>query len=523
MQEDYGQQPSFPTENPASRRDQAHRRSASAAEPPHAYERHRRAERTPEQPAPQPRRIAASRTSRSAYIVRQGVANSAAPEQPADVTPAEAASAEAAPIERAPVQQPAPFQVESAYFAGMPMETMQPYAAMPVQSAVEQPCVPPSAQPESPAPQELDKVQQAASRLAKRVQNGIHHAGERLHSAAHAEKKPSAHDQADVPSAVSRGKSAHGKRRFYVRKWLGMNWRVTLIAVLSVVMVVSLINVGGYLMDLYKSREVSAALREAYYAELAAEKSVPTPVPTSAPAPTPILPPQATPLPTPTTAVMLERIAYPGNASASVRSRFAKVQRQNADIIGWLTIDNVLDEAVVQRDNSYYLRRDYRGYHNDNGAIFLEESIALNKGRPYTMMLYGHNMRSGAMFGCLRNYENINYYRKNAFLTFDTAYEDGNYVIFAVGTLSQTPGSRNYVNVSQLMSSRIAWRTEGIAALEKTSVIASKVDVKPDDQLLLLITCVDDDEERRYVAARRLREGESEEWMLQLVEKSKSK
>ena len=31
----------------------------------------------------------------------------------------------------------------------------------------------------------------------------------------------------------------------------------------------------------------------------------------------------------------------------------------------------MLDEAVVQRDNSYYLNRDYRGYHNANGAIFL--------------------------------------------------------------------------------------------------------------------------------------------------------
>lgn len=59
-----------------------------------------------------------------------------------------------------------------------------------------------------------------------------------------------------------------------------------------------------------------------------------------------------------------------------------------------------------------------------NGAIFLDESCDLST-RPYTLMLYGHNMKSGAMFGNLRNYENLTYYKNNPFIKFDTAYEDG--------------------------------------------------------------------------------------------------
>lgn len=57
---------------------------------------------------------------------------------------------------------------------------------------------------------------------------------------------------------------------------------------------------------------------------------------------------------------------------------------------------------MVQRDNTYYLNRDYLGYHNDNGAIFLDMGCDLT-GNPKALILYGHNMKTGAMFGNLRN------------------------------------------------------------------------------------------------------------------------
>ena len=43
------------------------------------------------------------------------------------------------------------------------------------------------------------------------------------------------------------------------------------------------------------------------------------------------------------------------------------------------------------------------------------------------------------------------------------------------------------------------------------------VDVQPEDQLLLLVTCIGNDTERRVVAARRIREGETEEELLKQI------
>lgn len=184
-----------------------------------------------------------------------------------------------------------------------------------------------------------------------------------------------------------------------------------------------------------------------------------------------------------------------------------------------MTIDGLLDEAVVQRDNEYYLDRDFRGYHNVNGALFLEQTCDLSM-RPYTYLIYGHNMKSGLMFGSLRNYEDITFYRNNPFITFDTIYENGRYVIFAVATISIDSTHWRFVNLTKLHSTIISYRQKEITNLIWRSKYNCKIDVQPQDQLLLLITCVDDETDRRVIAARRIREDETEEELQRLVKKT---
>ena len=313
-----------------------------------------------------------------------------------------------------------------------------------------------------------------------------------------------------------------------------IKWCNVLLAVLAIIFAASLIQLVSYAADYFSAKRAEKELRELYYAY--ANQPTPSPSPSPAPqlsftsspapsvAPVPTVPPLSliTAVPFQDSSSQLPLVKYPTNARATVSSRFQKIQRQNQDIIGWLTIPNLLDQAVVQRDNSYYLRRDYRGYHNTNGAIFLDESCDL-KTRPYTLTLYGHNMKTGAMFGCLRNYENLYFYQQNPFITFDTAYEDGKYVIFAVATISLEQYDRQFIHFARLNSRQSAWRQEELDRLQKLSLISTRLDVRPDDQLLLLVTCVDDDTERRVVAARRIRDGESESELQALVNKAKLK
>lgn len=219
---------------------------------------------------------------------------------------------------------------------------------------------------------------------------------------------------------------------------------------------------------------------------------------------------------------LLPNVPYPMNKYANVSNRFRKLQQQNKDIIGWLTIENVVDEGVVQRDNAYYLRRDYKGYHNQNGSIFMDENVEL-KNRPYTITLYGHNMKSGAMFGFMHNYEHVNFYHEHPFVQFDTAYEDGRYVIFAIGVVSTKEYDADYLNLSKLNSFTAAWRQEAIKTLQHRSLYTTTVDVLPEDQILLLMTCAQDDADRWVIAARRIRDGETEKQLAERVERARRK
>ncbi len=106
----------------------------------------------------------------------------------------------------------------------------------------------------------------------------------------------------------------------------------------------------------------------------------------------------------------------------------------NSDMAAWIQVPGTpIDYPVMwtPRDEEYYLYRDFNGRDNSNGCLILDTDSCLD---PLTtnLIIHGHNMKSGAMFGSLKNYENPDYYEdhKNVIL-----YTDGlerNYEVIAV-------------------------------------------------------------------------------------------
>ena len=213
---------------------------------------------------------------------------------------------------------------------------------------------------------------------------------------------------------------------------------------------------------------------------------------------------------------------WPGNPGMVVSPQLKKLQRQNKDIVGWLSIPEMLSQAVVQRNNTYYLKRDYLGYHNTNGALFLEENISL-KTRPDTYIIFGHNMKTGDMFGSLRLYEDVGYYRRHAVINFNALYEDGQYVVFAIADVDTVQGMKHFAPFMQLPGMEEKARADCIQKLQAYSHFSTPVSVSADDQLLLLVTCEGTEESRRVVAARRLREGETEETLSALLRNARKR
>ncbi len=215
-------------------------------------------------------------------------------------------------------------------------------------------------------------------------------------------------------------------------------------------------------------------------------------------------------------AALLPEIPYPGNPGKNIGSRFQALRKKNADIVGWLKMGGMVDEAVVQRDNVFYLDHDTLGKQNINGALFLDAGVSLNT-RPYTYIIYGHNMRAGAEFGSLRNYENRSFYRSDPFISFDTMYENGRYVVFSVGNVSLEEGGNHYVDFFAFLFNNAEERRRAVDALTQASIYPALIDVQPEDQLLLLVTCTAKDSERRVIAARRVREDETESGLARII------
>ena len=139
---------------------------------------------------------------------------------------------------------------------------------------------------------------------------------------------------------------------------------------------------------------------------------------------------------------------YPGGTE--VNNLFRKLRKQSKYIVGWISMNGV-DEPVVKKDNTYFLDHDAMGKKNSNGAIFLDERVSLLT-RPYTLLLYGHNMKSGAMFGDLRKYKDYAYCARHRVFTFDTMYEEGKYAVFSVAVIGTEPGTTRYIDFNCLTS-----------------------------------------------------------------------
>lgn len=299
--------------------------------------------------------------------------------------------------------------------------------------------------------------------------------------------------------------------------------RLAAASVCILVALFCLIRLVHYAFDFISSFRTSQALKEDYYAEEYLDiaetgpqdeyPSEPTPLPET----TAIPYVDSTPTPSLTAMPSPDLSLYPDNPRLSIQPRFGKIRKQNKDIVAWLKMDQILDQAVVQRDNTYYLRRDYRGYHNENGALFLDENCNLEK-RPAICIVWGHNMKTGAMFGCLRQFEDTHFYHNNPFISFDTIYEDGEYVIFAVSDLSLT-----HLMEAILLQNSFLETSRLIQKIISASVYTCPLDVTAEDQLLILVTCTGDENVRRAVVARRIRKDETEEVLRSIVSKSRKR
>lgn len=94
-----------------------------------------------------------------------------------------------------------------------------------------------------------------------------------------------------------------------------------------------------------------------------------------------------------------------GNSPMYRNLDFEGLQQINPEIVGWIYVPGTQIDYPICRgsDNDYYLTHSFRRSRNALGAIFVPAETSESLTDAHTI-LYGHNMRSGKMFGELSNY-----------------------------------------------------------------------------------------------------------------------
>uniref|UniRef100_UPI004057BB47 class B sortase n=1 Tax=Acetatifactor sp. TaxID=1872090 RepID=UPI004057BB47 len=118
----------------------------------------------------------------------------------------------------------------------------------------------------------------------------------------------------------------------------------------------------------------------------------------------------------------------------AIPNPYADVFAAYEDIVGWLIVpDTNIDYPVVwtPEDENFYLRRDIDGNADTNGCLILDTDSSVDP-ISTNLIIHGHNMNSGAMFGHLADYASEDFCKEHTQITLYTEECRRNYEVIAV-------------------------------------------------------------------------------------------
>ena len=177
--------------------------------------------------------------------------------------------------------------------------------------------------------------------------------------------------------------------------------------------------------------------------------------------------------------------------AGSKAERIAQLFEQYPEMAGWLSIeDTKLDYPVMQTPDrpSYYLRRDLQGEYDVYGVPYLKETCNLQDSD--NLVVYGHSIDNGDVFGSLLQYSNIEYFRKHPVIDLYTRDGLRQYTVlgaFIVDVTPETGDSFAYNDFVQAESS--AAFDMFVAEVRARTYYQTDTPAAYGDQLLTLSTC----------------------------------
>lgn len=168
--------------------------------------------------------------------------------------------------------------------------------------------------------------------------------------------------------------------------------------------------------------------------------------------------------------------------------------KKNQDVIGWIIIDNTsIDYPILKgEDNLFYLSHNVLKESSKAGSIFMDFRCNDNFSS-FNSILYGHQLKSGEMFGDIRKFRDKNYFDSHKTGWLFTIEETYKIEIFSY--INTTSDSKIYETVF-LSPKEIENHIDYI--LNK-SLYISDANIKKEDRIIILSTCSYETEDARDV------------------------
>jgi sortase B len=192
--------------------------------------------------------------------------------------------------------------------------------------------------------------------------------------------------------------------------------------------------------------------------------------------------------------------------SRKILGKLSELYAQNDELGGWVRIDGtkVNYPVMFTPDNpEKYISLSFAKKYSASGVPFIGEGYTISP-RSDNIVLYGHHMRSGAMFATIVNYQKKQFLQKHPVIYFSTLYEEGEYEIFAAIATDLRSAKKlrcyTFVNAADEADFQAF-----IAGLRAASFYETDVEVKYGDDLLTLSTCAYHTNEGRFIIVARRR------------------
>lgn len=180
---------------------------------------------------------------------------------------------------------------------------------------------------------------------------------------------------------------------------------------------------------------------------------------------------------------------------------FETLWAMNPDIYAWLYIpDTEINYPVLQRDgdDGYYLKHGSDGRSSAAGAVFTESAYNGKDFSDPATAIYGHHMKSGAIFGSLQAlYSTPEGVKAHPDITVYLPERELHYRVFAA-----VPFDMRHVLYYHDFSDPEQFQAFLDEVFSVRSINASfdeEAEVKAEDQLLILSTCLQGNSKRRYL------------------------